>query len=77
MYLQKREREREAHIHILWTRIHLKPFDGNEQGDALFCIEVFKAEIFIPDEYVVIRSHDVRMQKPFSIPPCDENHNKG
>ena len=48
----------------------------SKEGDALFCIEVLKAEIFIPDEYVVIRRHDVRMQKPFSIPPCDENHNQ-
>ena len=51
--------------------------ETSKEGHALFYIEVFKAEIFIPDEYVVIRCHDIRMQKPFSIPPYDENHNKG
>lgn len=76
MYLQKREK----HIFtIFWTRFVwriLKHVVRNEHEDALFYIEVFKAEVFIPDEYIVIRCHNVRMQKPFSIPPCDENHNQ-
>lgn len=36
---------------------------------SLFCIKMLNAKVFIPDKYVVICCHNVRMQKPLGIPP--------
>lgn len=39
-------------------------------GDGLlFGIEMLDPKIFVPDEYVLVRSHDVRVQESFRIPP--------
>lgn len=38
-------------------------------ANLLLCIKMFYPKIFIPDKDIVIRRHDVRMQKPFGVPP--------
>ena len=37
--------------------------------NSLFRIEILDSQVFIPDKYVVIWGHYVRMQKSFGIPP--------
>lgn len=40
---------------------------------SLLCMKVFDPKVFIPNKYVIIRSHDIRMKIPFSIPPITVN----
>lgn len=40
-----------------------------EEADILLGIKVFHVQILIPNEYVFISLHHIRVQKPLSIPP--------
>lgn len=54
--------------------------DSHTTGNAfefwylLLCIKMLHAKILIPNEDVVIRCHNVRVQKAFSIPPSTKFH---
>jgi hypothetical protein len=36
---------------------------------SLLCIKMLHPKVLVPDEYVLIRCHDVRVQKSLGVPP--------
>jgi hypothetical protein len=38
----------------------------------LLCIEMLNSKVLIPDKYVLVRCHDIRVQESFGIPPGGE-----
>jgi len=42
----------------------------DKKKKILVSVEVVQSKIFIPYKNVFVRCHNIRMQKPFSIPPA-------
>lgn len=34
-------------------------------------IKVLNSQVLIPDKYIIVRCHNIRVQKTLSIPPCN------
>ena len=53
--------------------VHINGMNFSRNLSSLLCIKVFNPKVFIPNKYVIICSHDIRMKIPFSIPPITGN----
>lgn len=68
-------------IYLDWKRInrsvrHLKEgrcLLSSSVNNSLFSIEVLNSQVFIPHKDVVIRCHNVRVQKSLGIPPSKQD----
>lgn len=69
MYLQPN------HISEPPTKHDMKKWSNEDQNYILISVKMVNSKVLIPDKYILISCHNIRVQESFSVPPRGhDNH---
>ena len=70
MYLQSN------HISESPTKHDMKKWSSEDRSYILISVKMINSKVLIPDKYILIGCHDIRVQESFSIPPRGQDNHK-